>query len=70
MHSISGVIVLNNDLYQHKKTAMTNNRINSKIKLEPHTIQNDSSPLRWDRWDGIFGYLTSHEAYYDDQDQL
>ena len=37
MHSISEVIILNNDQHQHKKkTATTNNRINSKIKQQ-HT---------------------------------
>ena len=36
IHSISEVIILNNDPHQHKKTATTNNRINSKIKQQ-HT---------------------------------
>ena len=31
MHSISEVIILNNDRHQHKKKTSTNNRINSKI---------------------------------------
>ena len=38
MHSISEVIILNNDQHQHKKTATTNNRINSKIKQQHTTF--------------------------------
>ena len=38
MHPISEVIILNNDQHQHKKTATTNNRINSKIKQQHKTL--------------------------------
>ena len=38
MHSISEVIILNNDKHQDKKTATTNNRIKSKIKQQHTTF--------------------------------
>ena len=38
MHSISEKIILNNDQHQHKRTATTNNRINSKIKQQHTTF--------------------------------
>ena len=38
MHSILEVIILNNDQHQHKKTATTNNRIDSKIKQQHTTF--------------------------------
>ena len=40
MHSISEVLIPNNDQHQLKKTATTNNRINSKIKQQ-HTTYVD-----------------------------
>ena len=38
MHSISEVIILNNDKHQHKKITWTNNRINRKIKQQHTTV--------------------------------
>ena len=38
MHFISEVIILNNHRHQHKKTATTNNKINSKIKQQHKTF--------------------------------
>ena len=40
MHSISEVLIPNNDQHQLNKTATTNNRINSKIKQQHTTFVN------------------------------
>ena len=40
MYSISEVLILNNDLQQHQKIILTNNRTNQKIKQQHTTFVN------------------------------
>ena len=40
MHSISEVIILNNDQHQHQKIISTNNKINCRIKRQHTTVAN------------------------------
>ena len=57
IHSISEVIILNNDQHQHQKTISTNNRINSKINQHLTPFCRLALLTLWQRsfaWESMF----------------